>query len=128
MKFPKKLKIGGLTYAVTFVRRIIGNDGERAGEICYLSNEIRLIDSLSAEGRWLTLIHESLHGLSYGLPIEQHLTEEQVTVLAPWLYQFMVDNGFLKVEPLTEYAERARMQRLADSRGDGWYVEPVSGR
>ena len=88
MKIPEKVKIGGLTYSVSFPDKLImGRDFD--GEVEFKDLEIRL----KTQNKYMmeqVFIHEVIHCL------EQHIaenwSEELITKVANALYMLIIDN------------------------------------
>ena len=117
MKFPEKVRIGPLWFDVVMCDRISAPRGDNAyghrfGEIDFAHLEIRICAVSKASQRWETLLHEVLHGFSSEVPDGLELTEDQIVAISPYLMSFLLDNGFLEIEELTEYEERVREHAL----------------
>jgi hypothetical protein len=129
MRFPKSVEVGGMTYRVDLVRRIQVRDPETGqmrylwGEIDYSAGVIRIVSTASIERRWSVLTHECLHAMVQGAGIEFDDTEGVVSRLEPWLFRFMTDNGFVKIEPLPDTAVRKIERQLLEMRDDDAVIE-----
>lgn len=95
MKIPKKVRIAGVEYRITYTPNL--NDGINValGHIDYENCVIELSDThgTAHEKRCLILWHEILHGIreSNGMEIENE--EAVVEMFARGIYQVLQDNG-----------------------------------
>jgi hypothetical protein len=91
VRIPKRVKIGGLHYAVKCEKEV--SDGRLAGLVDH-DNLTIFVEQCAPEQMADTFLHESLHSMSHTFHIG--LNEEQVCVLAPVLHAFLKDNKLLK--------------------------------
>lgn len=84
---------------------------ERFGEIDYAETVIRIARYASIWQRWESLMHEALHGMD--AETDTKLTEKQVSLLGSLLTSFLLDNGFLTVEPFDDVEEAERQDSIA---------------
>ena len=95
MQIPKRVRIGGIDYAIKHVPRLVSADGDLCNGI-FDSNrcEIKLNreDELSTERVHQTLVHEIMHGIVYTMSLNLEDEEITVNVLAKGLYQVIKDN------------------------------------
>ena len=98
MQIPKKVRIGGIDYAIRHVPRLVSTDGDLCNGI-FDSNkcEIKLNteDEISIERIHQTLVHEVMHGIVYAMSLDLEDEEITVNVLAKGLYQVIKDNPTL---------------------------------
>ena len=103
MKLPKKLKIGGHTWAVLYPYTFIDADNLEAQ--CEPNKlELRIRNNGQAESCvWVSLFHEVLHAIDKcaGYKILERLEQDErtdgyVDALAEGLYQVLNDNNLLK--------------------------------
>ena len=106
MKIPTRLKIGGHQYKVIYPYHFKELTSGLVGQHDHTVNEIRLIDVDSGGLKrvdsqiYVTLIHEIMHSLDR--LTGQHRfsddakAEDYLHSLSEMIYQFLVDNGFLK--------------------------------
>jgi hypothetical protein len=108
VEIPKQVKIGAYVYRVELVnkplkrskkhRREYGPNDEITGEIDYLNGTIKVFYIPNNPHRGLVdFMHECLYGMSE--IVQAGLTEEQVTMLAPALTAFLLENGLMRSEP-----------------------------
>jgi predicted restriction endonuclease len=89
----KNINILGLTYEIKEVD-VVNKEVLRAGEINYITQEIKIDKSLSTEKKNITLLHEIIHGICDQLQFDDLANNEQmVQGLAVALHQILKD-GF----------------------------------
>lgn len=90
-KIPKKVKIGGVWYAVKIVRDWQDSDGADGETFCTKErgNTIMIRADLTDEAKMITLIHEALHNMN------STMNHEFLDSLAEQFYQFLTDNKFV---------------------------------
>jgi len=85
---PKTVKVGALVYKVL---EIDGQDIDGdCGEMSNRTQEIKINNSLSKEGKQVTLLHEILHC------INRDLSERDVEFLSLALFQVLKENVIFK--------------------------------
>lgn len=98
MQIPKKVRIGGIDYAIKHVPRLISADGDLCNGI-FNSNrcviELNQEQDVAGERIAQTLLHEVLHGVIYTTGLNLEDEEITVNVLAKGLYQVIKDNPAL---------------------------------
>lgn len=106
MKIPDKLKIGGHQYKVVYPYVFKELTSGLVGQHDHTINEIRLVDRDSGGLKrvesqvYVTLIHEIMHSLDrltgqHRFNVDDK-AEDYLHSLSEMIYQFLVDNGFLK--------------------------------
>lgn len=131
MKIPTEVKVGPFRYPVRFYRRIQArpdcNPSEPLtdlwGQFANMESEIRIAEHAGHMARWNTFFHEVLHAMSENM--HDPLREDQVTVLAPILLAFLLDNGFLVLDDLTDEEETYRRVAVAAMLAPGMPNETV---
>ena len=94
MQIPEKIKIGWRTYSIEQGERRFGsNGGDLYGEIQYEKGEIYLYEGQSEENKWVTLLHEIIHGIFFMTGQSEYRgNEDLTTLLSENLYQVLKDN------------------------------------
>lgn len=93
MRIPKSVVVGPYRFKVAVVHDL-HDDGQAVWGVCRHSKQHILIDDgMSETRREITFIHESLHAID--ALVDGGLTEQQVTRLAPALYDFLRRNRLL---------------------------------
>lgn len=91
----KTVKILGLTYRITEVE-CVNKEELRRGEINFLTNEIRIDQSLPEDLKGQVLIHEVLHAIFDLLGYEDLCSDEnKVQGIATALHQVLKENQSL---------------------------------
>lgn len=85
MKIPKKLKVGGITYEITF------NPKEHTSYLDREANIINLNPRLSHEQIRIALFHEILHAINCAIT-----DEVLIEGLANGLHQVLHDNNLIR--------------------------------
>lgn len=86
-----KAKIGGLTYKIKFIGQVKDKeDNEFWGIIEPHNLEIKICSKCPKERQMLTIVHETLHGISNEYDL--NLSENKITRLGSALFAFMKDN------------------------------------
>jgi len=90
----KKIKIGAHTVETAFTKCPKDYDRDCWGTYESKTSKIEIKASLPLKKREETWIHEITHaiGMDRGIGI----TEKQVAMIAPAVYCFLVDNGYIK--------------------------------
>ncbi len=60
---PDRIRIGGISYTVRVVDRLIGDTGRLDGEIKYNTTEILVDSQLNEQAAFQTVWHEIIHGI-----------------------------------------------------------------
>jgi hypothetical protein len=89
MKIPKKIKVGGHTYKISFPK-VIDDDVVHMGATCEEACTIEIKKGMSKSQTEETLLHELIHAADSSVP------ENVVNRLAFILYQVLKDNKFIK--------------------------------
>lgn len=85
------VNILGLTYKVNEVE-VVSKEELRAGEINFLTQEIKIDKTLSVEKKNIALLHEVIHGICDQLHFEELSNNEQmVQGIAVALHQILKD-------------------------------------
>lgn len=89
---PNEIKVGPITYTIQEVDELRGDSGQLLlGQIEYHKARIRLLDSLNANAKEVTLWHELLHALLAGAGYTDH-NEQHIDAIAHGLVQLLRDN------------------------------------
>ena len=92
MKIPSKVKIGAHWFDVEILHE---RDGYfKQGTVSSWWNKIFIQADLAQSKKESNLFHEVIHEISSQMELE--FSEKEVGTLAECVYQFLVDNGFLK--------------------------------
>lgn len=95
-----KLKIGPFVYKIQPVEQLTRTDEDNSqflllGDIDYANLKIRIDTSKKLEVQYVTLLHESIHGMlaNAGFPsIEQDKLEQIIDIIAIGFFQMTKDN------------------------------------
>ena len=92
MRIPEKVKMGGLTYDITYSTKPSRGDVEVDGKIIYSEQSIIIRSGLNEgdEYKEYVLLHELVHGIFNFFDIEQH--EGYVDKIARGLHMLIKDN------------------------------------
>lgn len=90
MRIPKKLKIGGITYAVEQTKNLTLGNANYSGEIDYLECVIRIVPN-NIQKMKADFVHEMVHGVLDHLGYTDH-DEKKVDEMARALYMIFEDN------------------------------------
>jgi len=90
MNIPKKVKVGGKFYTVKITDCLIGGTDNRAAEIDYRNNEIRIGHNETSR-QHASFWHEIFHAIFDDLGYSEH-DEKQVDELSNKLHALIVDN------------------------------------
>ncbi|MCL2182962.1 MAG: hypothetical protein FWB85_05775 [Chitinispirillia bacterium] len=105
------VNILGLRYTVRHVP-YIERDVFRAGQIDHEKQEIKVLDSLTAEHSEVTLLHEVVHGILAHLKCwEEHNDEKLVQGLAIGLHQYLKGSSEACIPTLTPKKEHLHEQK-----------------
>ena len=91
MKLPKRVKVGGLSYAIEVANEIL-LARNALGRIEHDNLKIQLDDSVAILNVKITLLHEIIHAADAFVPDEHRMTELQVKLLARILFQVFTEN------------------------------------
>jgi hypothetical protein len=89
-----KVKIGAHIIETVFTKCPKDEDRDCWGTYEYKTSRIEIKSSLPNKKREETWIHEIAHAI--GMDRGIGLTEKQVAMIAPAVYCFLVDNGYIK--------------------------------
>lgn len=89
MKIPGNVKIGGISYTVSYVERLTEPDS--TAEIDYDAATIELRKGMNMQRQHRDFLHEVFHAIHDNLGYYKH-NEKQIDELAGALYQVIVDN------------------------------------
>ncbi len=103
MVFPKKIKIGGLTYKIVFCEI-----DDAFGDTDFTKGVIRIDKNQKEEQKIATLLHEILHCLN------SQLSEETTEFLAQGIYQVLIHNKFIKLPKNKEVTNKRIRNKKVD--------------
>ena len=95
MQIPKRVRIGGIDYAIKHVSRLVSADGDLCNGLFDSNRSVIELNSENelSQGRIeQVLIHEILHGIVFTTGLNLEDEEITVNVLAKGLYQVIKDN------------------------------------
>jgi hypothetical protein len=95
MQIPKRVRIGGIDYAIKHVPRLVSADGDLCNGLFDSNRSVIELNSENelSQGRIeQVLIHEILHGIVFTTGLNLEDEEITVNVLAKGLYQVIKDN------------------------------------
>ncbi len=101
MTIPPTLKIGGLTWTISF-NKDIAREGNCFGSTHIFSQKINIDPDTPLEHQEEIFIHEIIHaliwttGLHTVIDVDKKLEEQIVSHLSPLLYQVLKDNDMIK--------------------------------
>jgi len=95
MALPKKIRIGGVDYAVSEVEGLRDGDQSLNGWIVFNKHEIQIEKTLSPAKKWIVAWHEVVHGLLEQSGQVDH-DEKTVIALGYGITQVLRDNPWLR--------------------------------
>lgn len=87
---PKKIKVGWRNYAVKEIENLTEGEEKLNGIITYQDQQIRIEKELPLRNKWVTLIHELLHGIDY--ITGQDMDEGKIQAMAEAVMSMLCDN------------------------------------
>lgn len=115
MRFPKRVRIGAVTYQIVWYDELEQiDDGkvfQRYGECVPQLGEIHLWRGMPVDMAWRVLLHEVLHAMAHEAAVDM---EEAIPQHIDSVFLgFLLDNGFLTMDPFPDRDERARAKVAA---------------
>jgi len=92
MELPDKVRVMGVDYKILRLEHVICDSQLYTGVLDAAKGEIQIIESLSNDRAWITLLHEVIHAIDHN----DNLEDEMVENLAWGLYQVFTDNGWFR--------------------------------
>ena len=94
-KLPEVIRIGGIDYSVKPIENLREGNTNLNGHILYNDCEIRIEDDMNDSIKWVTIWHETIHGLLEHAGMGNH-DENLVIALGYGITQALRDNEYLR--------------------------------
>jgi hypothetical protein len=117
MRVPDTLKILGKTWKV-IREEYLASDGERYGEVRWMSQGIYLDNRMTGEHEEDTFLHELVHILCINCGID--MEEEEVRRFASNLHQLLHDN---RLKFFDEHETGPGVNQIPDPKGEPWVMK-----